>query len=205
MGLEKFSFYNQLEPDAKDYLRMRAQPVEAPKDTILFFQGDVCDSVFLLTEGAIELISQTQDEDILTLYKLEPGKQCIVNTASTLSATEAIATAVATTDIQGFILDIYSLKDLAQKSEAYQSYLFSLYSLQLDAITKLIDSKVKKLDTKVLDWLYAQNAKEVQITSKELASKVEIAEDLLLTILKSFENDNIIELYKNKIVIKTVV
>jgi len=37
MNLESFSFYNELEAQAKDFLQMSLKPVSVPKDSIRFF------------------------------------------------------------------------------------------------------------------------------------------------------------------------
>lgn len=129
MDISIFEFYNKLEQPAKDFLKMRLHPVEVPAGTILFNQGDVCDSVLFLTSGEIKLTKQTDEHEEELLYTLQAGKQCIVNSASTLSQTPAIATATSTTDITGYILDMYSLQDLTKRSEPYMSYLFSIYTL----------------------------------------------------------------------------
>jgi len=129
MHLEIFPFYDKLEPQAKDFLRMNLKPVSVPKDSILFFQGDICDGILFLTSGEVRLYIQSDDADEITLYHLNPGEQCIVNTASTLSQTEAIGSAVTLSDIEGYVLDMYSVKELAHNSDTYQSYLFSIYTL----------------------------------------------------------------------------
>lgn len=200
MDLEVYDFFNKLEPKAKDYLKMRLQPVEVPKDTILFFQGDTCDSILFLTSGKVRLYIQSEEADEITLYNLNAGEQCIVNTASTLSETPAIATAIATTDIEGYVLDIYSLKDLTKLSDVYQSYLFSLYTLRIDDLVKLVnDIKFKKLDTRVLDWLYRQDTRNIEITHEELANILGSSRVAVSKILKSLENDGSIKLHRGSI------
>lgn len=130
MNLEMFDFYKKLEPQAKDFLKMRLHPVEAPKDTLLYAQGDICDSVIFLTQGEFKVVQEIDETDEKLLYTLQAPKQCIVNLSSTLSQTPAIATAVSTTEIKGYILDMYSLKDLCKQSDAYLSYIFSLFNLE---------------------------------------------------------------------------
>jgi CRP/FNR family transcriptional regulator len=82
MNLIQFPFYEKLDQNAKDFLKTHLKPVSVPKETILFFQGDICDSILFLTSGEIRLYAQTNDTDEITLYHLAPGEQCIVNTAS---------------------------------------------------------------------------------------------------------------------------
>lgn len=129
MSLEKFPFYEELDDKAKQFLQMSLKPVSVPKETILFFQGDICDAVLFLTSGEIRLFQESENAEEKTLYHLTPGEQCIVNTASTLSQTKAVATAITLTDIEGYVLDMYSIKELARNSPAYINFLFSIYTL----------------------------------------------------------------------------
>ena len=195
MSLEKFSFYKDLDSTAKDFLQMRLKPVSVPKGSILFFQGDICDGILFLTSGEVRLYIQSDDADEITLYHLNAGEQCIVNTASTLSQTEAIASAVTLTDIEGYILDMYSVKELAHHSNAYQSFLFSIYTLRIGDLTKLInDIKFKNLDQRVMDWLSSKNEKEIKTTHETIANELGSSREVISKVLKSLENDGIIKL-----------
>jgi CRP/FNR family transcriptional regulator len=195
MNLEKFPFYKELDDKAKQFLQMSLKPVTVPKDSILFFQGDICDGILFLTSGEVRLYIQSEDADEITLYHLNPGEQCIVNTASTLSQTEAIASAVTLTEIEGYILDMYSVKELAHNSNAYQSFLFSIYTLRMGNLAQLVnDIKFKNLDQRVMDWLRSKEQNEIQTTHEAIANDLGSSREVISKVLKSFENDGIIEL-----------
>lgn len=205
MKLQCYDFYNQLTEQDREFLKIRAKPIEVSKDTILFYQGDVCENILFLAEGNVRLIMQSDNGDEITLYTLYPGEQCIVNTASTLSATQAIATAIATTDIRGYLLDSHSLKELAKRSDIYQDYLFSLYTLRLDDLAKLVHSvKFKKLNERVMDWLYEQNTKEVKVTHETLANELGSSREVISKVLKNLQNDGKVTLHRGIIEITAV-
>lgn len=200
MNLESFPFYNKLEPQAENFLKMNLKPVSVPQDSILFFQGDICDGILFLTSGEVRLYTQSDDANEITLYHLHPGEQCIVNTASTLSQTEAIGSAVTLCDIEGYILDMYSAKELAHNSDTYQSYIFSLYTLRMGNLIKLInDIKFKNLDQRILDFLYSKDKKEIQITHESLAEELGSTREVISKLLKSLENDGIVKLGRGNI------
>ncbi len=79
MKLEEFYFYDLLDEKSRIYLQQSIKPINAQKGTILFFQGDTCEDILLLSRG----------------------KQCIVNTSSAISSSLAIATAETLCDIEG--------------------------------------------------------------------------------------------------------
>jgi len=200
MNLESFAFYKELEPQAKKFLQMSLKPVSVPKGSILFFQGDICDGILFLTSGEVRLYIQSDEADEITLYHLNPGEQCIVNTASTLSQTEAIGSAVTLSDIEGYILDMHSVKELAHNSNAYQTYLFSIYTLRMGNLIKLInDIKFKNLDQRIIDWLQSKNEKEIKTTHEAIANELGSTREVISKVLKSLENDGMVKLGRGSI------
>ena len=190
MNLESYSFYSQLNDTALAFLDKRLKPITIPKGNILFFQGDVCDNILFLTEGSVRLYIQSPNAEEITLYELSPGEQCIVNTASTVSQTEAIGSAITQTDITGYLLDVSSVKELAHINDIYQSYLFSVYTLRMSHLAKLVsDIKFKRLDERVLEWLKSQNKQIVYITHEEIANNLGSNRVVISRALKDLEKN----------------
>jgi len=200
MNLQDYTFYKELEDSSLEFLKQRLKPIKVPKGNILFFQGDTCESILFLTSGKVRLYIQSDDADEITLYQLNAGEQCIVNTASTISQTEAIGSAVTLTDIEGYLLDVESVKELAHTSDAYQSYLFSVYTLRMGDLAKLVnDIKFKKLPERVLEWLKAQNSKEVQITHEAIANELGSTRVVISRVLKELEHQQKVKLTRGAI------
>lgn len=191
MNLQSYPFYNQLDSVTLTFLKNNLKPIEIPKDTILFFQGDICDNILFLTDGKVRLYIQSDDAEEITLYQLNEGEQCIVNTASTLSATESIGSAVCITDIKGYLLDTSNVKALASMSDAYQSFLFSIYTLRIAALAKLVnDIKFKKLDERILNWLQSHNTQIIHTTHETIANELGSTRVVVSRLLKELENNN---------------
>jgi CRP/FNR family transcriptional regulator len=191
MNLTPYTFYEQLDEQTLEFLKANLKPIQIPKGNILFYQGDVCDHILFLTSGKVRLYIQSDGADEITLYQLHKGEQCIVNTASTLSQTEAIGSAVTLTDIEGYLLDTSSVKELAKKSDSYQNFLFYIYTLRMSALAKLIsDLKFKKLDERILDYLQAQGTKNIHTTHKNIANELGSTRVVVSRILKELEGSN---------------
>jgi len=188
MSLIQYSFYDKLNDTSIKFLQKHLKSIKVPKDNILFFQGDICDNILFLTKGKVRLYIQSDNADEITLYQLNEGEQCIVNTASILSQTEAIGSAVTVTDIEGYLLDVESVKELAHSSDAYQSFLFEIYTLRMSALAKLInDIKFKKLDERILDWLKQQNNNTIHTTHEYIANELGSSRVVVSRILKELE------------------
>lgn len=200
MNLDNYSFYNLLDDDSKEFLDGNLKYVKVPKDTILFFQGDICESILFLTSGKVRLYIQSDDGNEITLYQLSAGEQCIVNTASTISQTHAIGSAVSITDLEGYLLNTSSVKKLAHMSDVYQSFLFSIYTLRMNDLAQLInDIKFKKLDERVFQWLKNQNEKCVNTTHENIANELGSTRVVISRVLKELEKSDKIKLTRGAI------
>ena len=200
MNLQEYSFYEELDNSSLAFLKQHLKPIQVPKDNILFFQGDICDNILFLTSGKVRLYIQSDEADEITLYQLNAGEQCIVNTASTLSQTQAIGSALTVTDIEGYLLDVESVKKLSHSSDAYQSYLFSVYTLRMGDLAKLInDIKFKKLDERVLEWLKKQNTEVIETTHETIANELGSTRVVISRVLKELEHKQKVKLTRGAI------
>lgn len=198
--LENYPFYASLCDKSLTFLEKNLKPITVKKGNILFFQGDICDNILFLTSGEVRLYIQSPNGEEITLYKLNEGEQCIVNTASLMSQTEAIGSAVTLTDIEGYLLDVKSVKELVKISSDYQSFLFSLYTLRMGTLAQLVnDIKFKHLNERIMDWLLSQNNKCIQTTHETIANELGSTRVAVSRVLKELENDSKIILTRGTI------
>lgn len=197
--MKNFEFFSKLDKKDQVFLKEHSKYIELPKNTMLFYQGDICTEILLLEEGIIKLSIYGDNEEIL-LYEIKAGEQCIINTSSTISKTPAIATAESTSDIKGWLLPEKTIKELVLRSNYYQKFLFSSFSLKFLALTTLIeDIKFKRLDARVLEYLKKQEEQFIKITHEELASTLGTSRVVISRILKDLERKNLIKLHRKKI------
>lgn len=200
MYLNNYSFYEKLNTEALEFLEKSLMPVSLKKGNILFYQDDICDNILFLTKGKVRLYIQSDDAEEITLYELSAGEQCIVNTASTISQTQAIGSAVTTSDIEGYLISAKNAKILAKMSDDYQSFLFSLYTLRMRDLAQLVnDIKFKKLPERVLEWLNSKKISKVQTTHETIANELGSSRVATSRVLKELEKSNKISLSRGYI------
>ena len=198
--MENYDFYKNLKEEDKKYLFDNSKYIELPKNFTLFYQGDICNDILLLKEGTVQLMMYGSINELIPLYEIQKGEQCIINTSSTLSNTTTIATAQTKTAIKGWLIPSNIIKELMIKSPTYQEYIFSLFSIKFSALTTLIeDIKFKKLDTRILELLKMKNEKIISITHEELANDLGTSRVVISRVLKDLENKNLIKLHRKKI------
>lgn len=198
--LREFEFAKMLNANELEYLLAHAKHVKIPKNTILFYQEDICKDILLLGKGEIELYMSGENTKRIPLYGLKEGEQCVINTSSTLSQTPAIGTAQSISDIEGWLISEESVKYLMQHSPAYLNYVFSLFTIKLDALATIIqDIKFKKLDSRVLEWLKAHNSENIQTSHEEIAEALGTSRVVISRVLKDLENQGLLKLHRRVI------
>ena len=198
--MKEFDFFERLTQEEQEYLLKNSKYIELPKDFTLFYQGDICNEILILKEGTVGLMMYGSINELIPLYEIQKGEQCIINTSSTLSNTTTIATAQTKTAIKGWLIPSSIVKELMIKSPTYQEYIFSLFSIKFSALTTLIeDIKFKKLDTRILEFLKIKNEKIISITHEELANDLGTSRVVISRVLKDLENKNLIKLHRKKI------
>ena len=198
--MKEFDFFERLSQEEQEYLLKNSKYIELPKDFTLFYQGDICNEILILKEGTVTLMMYGSINELIPLYEIQKGEQCIINTSSTLSNTTTIATAQTKTAIKGWLIPSSIVKELMIKSPTYQEYIFSLFSIKFSALTTLIeDIKFKKLDTRILEFLKMKNKKVIPITHEELANDLGTSRVVISRVLKDLENKNLIKLHRKKI------
>ena len=200
LNLHDFEFAKSLNAEEFDYLQKHAKRVTIPKNTILFYQEDICKDILLLGKGEVELFMYGENDKKIPLYALKEGEQCVINTSSTISQTPAIGTAHSLSDIEGWLISEEVVKHLMHRSPTYLNYVFSLFTIKLDALATLIqDIKFKKLDSRILEWLHSHPSNIVQATHEEIAEALGTSRVVVSRVLKDHEKQNLLKLHRKEI------
>lgn len=200
MELAQFTFFSHLSSELQQFVHTHARPITVAKNTILFYQGDVCKDILFLTEGNVRLYIQGEGIEEITLYTLKPLEQCVVNTASLISQNIAIGTAVTENDISGYLLDHESIRSLMSQSPEYLSFIFSLFTVRLASLATLVeDIKFKRLDVRLLEWLAHQENSRIEMTHEQIATQLGTSRVVISRLLKDLEHKGKVKLERGAI------
>lgn len=201
MDTKKFRFTELLNESEVEFLVDNSLQVSLKKEAVLFYQDDICKDILLLSSGEVSLcIYNAENIDPIVLYVIRSGEQCIINTASAISQTKVIATAIASTDISGYLVPYEIVKKLMKKNERYQDFIFGLFSIKFNSLTTLIeDIKYKKLDARILAYLLAKNTCTIITTHEQIAQHLNTSRVVISRVLKELENKNKVKLFRGRI------
>jgi len=195
-----YSFFHDLNDSEKEKFFTHAKRVTFPKDKILFLQGDLCGGILYIELGSIKVYLQNNSGDEITLYTVQEGEQCIVNTSSAISSTPSLGSAVVLEDVTGYMLDSKSVKELMHESNAYQEYMFTLFALKLTSLATLVeDIKFKPLKQRILSFLKNKNNIIIEITHDKIANNLGTSRVVVSRVLKELEVDGKLKLGRGHI------
>lgn len=198
----KFDIFSELDAARIEEIKAASKYVELPRGSILFYEGDVCESVLYLTQGRIKILVGGTDETPaqIPLYDFCEGEQCIVNIASALSSSPAIATAQALTDIRGWLIPVRVIQRLIAESPAYQKTVFRLFTLRYSSLTTLIEEiKFKRLDSRILEYLRSFGTDEIAVKNSDIAEHLGTSRNVVNRVLQDLKDKNLIKLGRGKI------
>ncbi len=198
--MQHISFFNQLSETGQQLIKDNAKEVTVPKGMELFAQGDLCKDILYLLDGSVRVYRLHESGQEITLYFLEEGEQCNVNLNSAFTDTPAIGTAVSETEITGYMFPASIIKQLYIAEPMYQQYVFKLFGRRLEGMAGLVeDVRFKKLDHRLLDWLHESESNPIIVTHEKLASHLGTSREVISRLLKEFEHNGIVKLYRGKI------
>ena len=202
MILKDFDFFDELNQDGKDLVQKNLKPISLDKGVTLFYQGDITKDILLLESGEVRVYIQGDGVAEITLYTLNDHDQCIVNTTSTISQIPTIGSAISMTPITGYMLSRDIVSTLMQTNPSYQEYMFSLLSMRLDSVARVLENvKFKQLDERIYEYLKDLNVKEVTTTHEELANIMGSSRVVVSRLLKKLEREGHIKLSRGKIIL----
>ncbi len=199
--LEKlYSFFDNFSDIEKEKFFTHAKKVSFSKDQVLFLQGDLCGGILYVESGSLKVYLQSDNGNEITLYNVEAGEQCIVNTSSSICETPALGSAVTLSEVRGYILDTKSVKELMSVSNSYQEYMFSLFAIKLTSLATLVeDIKFKPLKERILSFLKSKNSDDITITHEKIAQNLGTSRVVVSRVLKELEKEGKLKLYRGSI------
>ncbi|MDX1809776.1 MAG: Crp/Fnr family transcriptional regulator [Sulfurospirillaceae bacterium] len=194
---ELYRFFDNFTQSETDKFFTYAKKVSFPKDKVLFLQGELCGGILYIESGSIKVYLQSPEGYEITLYQVDAGEQCVINTSSSITSTPALASAVTTSAVKGYILDTNSIKELMRESDSYQDYMFGLFSLKLISLATLIeDLKFKPLKDRILSYIKSKNCENIYTTHEKIAQNLGTSRVVVSRILKELEKEEKLKLHR---------
>lgn len=173
------------------------------KGTVVFDEGDECNTVAFLLSGSIRVSKIGKSGREIVLYRLGCGDSCILTISSVLASISYPATAIIEEETEAILLPVKQFKELMTKCPEFQQYIYKLLSARLLEIMTLIDEIVfHKIDERLIEYLIKHTKDDgdiIQITHEELATQLGSVREVISRMIKGLERDGFIQLSRGKV------
>ena len=181
-----------------------AKPVDLPKGTVVFRDGQKCGTYFLLIEGSIRVYNLSEYGREIVLYRIEPGQACVLTTTYLLAKQPFPAEGLAERDSRGVIIPISNFQRGLDQTAEFRRFVFAAYGQRLSELIALVgEVAFGRIDMRLAEFLLKQADGEgaLAATHQEIATEFGSAREVVSRQLKDFERNCWVELHRGKVIL----
>lgn len=186
-----------------DRLLRNAALVKLERGRFVFHAGDPCRAFLILLDGEVRVRLVSIGGREVTLYRIEPGRSCILTSSCILSHRNYPAEAVAESGVEALAIPIADFEAVMESSAWFRRYVFDSFATRLaTVIQKIEDIAFTSIDSRLEARLLELSDKgQDQITHHSLATDLGTAREVVSRHLRQFEADGLVALGRGRVAV----
>ncbi|MBV1923581.1 MAG: Crp/Fnr family transcriptional regulator [Flavobacteriaceae bacterium] len=162
----------------------------------------------LILSGVVKIMRQENEDEELALYYLERGDTCAISFVNCIDHKRSIFRGIVEKDVEVVFLPVEVIDDWLQKHKTWRRFIIDSYHLRLLEMVDAIDGLAfMKLKNRMLKYLIEKvkitQENILDITHQEIANDLNSSRVVVSRMLKQLEQENKIEMRRNKIIIES--
>lgn len=199
--LTKLSFFT--EPGFKEELLQHGQIVSFNKGDVIVRDGQYVKFLPIVLKGAIRVFQQSEDREIL-LYYVRADETCTMSLAAAYFNNKSTSHGVVTEPTDVLIFPASMIEQWQLKYPSWNRYMMQMFRTRYDQLINSFQGVAfENIDTRVMDYLKdaARKAdnKSVTLSHQQLADELGTTRVVVSRILKDYERQNKIRLFRGRI------
>lgn len=195
--IEAFPSLGSMSP-ASQAILSKGRAKKAPAGTFLFGVGDLCNSFLLLLSGTVRVYVGSEEGREMSLYRVEPGKTCLLTTSCLMGQSAYPAIGRAETDVSGFVIGNPLFDELLTGSSEFRELVFKDFGNRLSIIIQLTQEVAfNKLDLRLAQFLLGEDLSK--ITHQQIALELGTVREIISRLLKQFQEEGLVKLHRSRI------
>jgi CRP/FNR family transcriptional regulator len=200
--LERFPVFRELDAARVERVLAESQLMRVPAGTVLFDAAQPCRGFPLVLEGAVRVAKLAPNGREILLYRVEPGRGCILSGGCLLGHSDYSARGVAESDVVLLSLPPALFHALLLESEPFRRFVFGMYGERLAEVMELVEEVAfRRLDER-LAQLLVQRGPVLEATHQKLADELGSVREIVSRLLRGFEERGWVELGRERITVR---
>tara|TARA_R110000868_G_scaffold321633_2_gene582645 strand:+ start:621 stop:1244 length:624 start_codon:yes stop_codon:yes gene_type:complete len=199
--LEKFR--NILQPELLEEMADKGRLMSVTEGKVMIDYGKYIKEIPLVLSGSIRIIREDDKGHELFLYYLGERDTCAMSLTCCIQHKKSEIKAIAETNAEVWMVPLQYM-DLWMKYSTWRQFIFNSYNLRFEEMLTALDSVAfLRMDERLMNYLLdiKQNTGSFTIskTHQEIATEMNTSRVVVSRLLKKLENEDKIELHRNKI------
>lgn len=196
-----------LEEELIDEMSEIARIRETVADEIIVHVGDELLMIPIVISGSIKVSREDESGNELLLYYIEGGDTCAMTLQCCVRKVDSQIKATAMESSLLLMFPVENMEKWMDKYKSWREYIMSSYHSRLMELMETIDAMAfMRLDERLLKYLTDQvellGSLEITHTHQQIADDLHSSRVVISRLLKQLENKGIIQIFRNKIVLK---
>jgi len=207
MNQNAFAEEIKLSPGLKEKLYEYSILKKYKAGDILLNENSYIRSIPIVIRGAIKVIRTEEDGREILLYYIKPGESCIMSFLGGMHNETSKVKAEVEEDAELLFLPIDKVSLFIKEYPEWLDYIFRLYHKRFEELLDIVNAiAFKKVDERLLALLRKKQEllgkPSITITHEQLANELGTARVVVSRLLKQLEEDGVVELGRNKIILR---
>ncbi len=196
---EKLTFLSDLEEQDKQFLidNILIKEVGLSETTM---NPNSCDGLIILKSGKLRVFMTSQTGKEITLYNLTPKDICVLSYGCKIGNMPFNIQVSAIDKSTVYNIPSTVLNPLQEKYPVIKQFLLAETTGRLTDVMGVVEKVAfSSLDSRLAELLLSQNTNVIYKTHAEFAGDLGSSREIISRLLKTFENDGLLELSRGKI------
>jgi len=203
---EKLKIFS--EPELREEIESQGKVLQAGPGDVLIKEGQYLDFLPIVIKGLIRVYQTVEDREIL-LYYVGPEQTCMMSLSSAYFDYISAANGMAMEHTEILVLPAYFIADWQLKYPSWNRFIINTFKSRYDDLLgSFRDVAFKPVQERVMDYLTERTKdtsyKKINISHQELANELGTTRVVISRILKQFEKEGKMKLYRGFIHLKQV-
>jgi CRP/FNR family transcriptional regulator len=194
------------EPELQQEILKHGKILKANKGDILIKEGQFLNFLPIVIQGQIRVYQEKEDREIL-LYYVGPEQTCMMSLSSAYFDYNSAANGIAMESTEILVLPAYLIAEWQLKYPSWNKFIIKTFKSRYDELLNSFGSVAfKPIQARVKDYLLErvknENTKKIGISHQTLANELGTTRVVTSRILKQFEKEKFLKLYRGYIQMK---
>ena len=207
--LDRFSLLRQVTTEMRSTVESVGKPLILPPGAFLFRDGDRCEQFVLVGGGSVRVFKTGETGREITLYHVQAGEICLMNTLCVFLGTPTRATALVEAPLEALAFPRPVFLEWLTTNDVIRSFIFETMAHRLfDVMTLVEEIAFGKMDLRLahlLCRLFENNGlplRTISTTHEELAGELGTAREVVSRLLKELEHQRVLETARGRILLR---